>query len=193
MGRRKSVSVRRVFFAVGTWRSVVVFMLVMWAGRAVGDNSKFHGTFDMTLSGTEPHPWTEVGTLTIGSEQRRMGEEDYLHLPARGSPATNAWTKEDGAPVSQVLSVLGDTISVDYREDCLDVTGGRFLCHTKEMEFAFSEGYVGAAISGSIWRQDPEEKQGLVTGSLTVVEDKDDDGGGGGGGCFIGAAIARSF
>ncbi|MDY6837901.1 MAG: hypothetical protein SWH78_08000 [Thermodesulfobacteriota bacterium] len=174
---------------LGALRYVFIFTAVMAAGTALADNSKFHGTFDMTMSGTEPHPWKEVGTLRIGSDQSRMREESYLHIPADGSPVTNAWTQEDGTPVSQVISISGDTITVDQREDCVDVTGTRFLCYTRHLEFAFADGHVGAAMSGSIWSQDPEENQGLITGSLTRVK----DGGGGGGGCFIDAAIARDL
>jgi len=177
------VSLRSVFFRVGSLGCVFIFTLVMWAGTAVADNSKFHGTFDMTISGTEPHPWAEVGTLRIGGDQSKMREQSYLHIPSDGNPVTNAWTEEDGVPVSQVITIGEDTITVDQREDCLDGGGVRFLCLTKHLEFAFSSGYVGAVISGSMWSSDPEENQGLVTGSLARVEDD----GGGGGGCFVGA------
>ena len=185
------MSLRRVFFTVGSSGCVFILTLVMWAETAVADNAKFHGTFDMTMSGTEPHPWTEVGTLGIGSDQSKMREESYLHIPADGSPVTNAWTKEDGAPVSQVITISGDNITVDQREDCLDFTGARFSCYTKHVQFGFTEGHVGAAISGSIWSHDPEENQGLVTGSLERIAN--DDGGGGGGGCFIGATAIRFY
>ncbi|MDY6951195.1 MAG: hypothetical protein SWE60_06770 [Thermodesulfobacteriota bacterium] len=180
---------RRVCLSASRLRWVFVLLLVMWAETAVADNAKFQGSFEMTMSGTEPHPWTEVGRLRIGSDQSRMREESYLHIPAHGSPVTNAWTEEDGAPVSQVITIAEEMITVDQREDCLDGTGLRFLCFTKHLEFAFFSGFGGAAVSGSIWSNDPEENQGLVTGSLTRVADD----GGGGGGCFIGAATARGF
>ncbi|MDY6987356.1 MAG: hypothetical protein SWQ30_04795 [Thermodesulfobacteriota bacterium] len=183
------MSLRRVISTVGSFGCVLIFPLVMWAGTAVAENSKFHGTFDMTMSGTEPDPWTEAGRLRIGSDQSKMREESYLHIPPDGNPVTNAWTEEDGAPVSQVITIAEDAITVDQRRDCLDGAGVRFVCFTKHLEFAFSSGYVGAAVSGSIWSNDPEENQGLVTGSLARVADD----GGGGGGCFIGAAIARGF
>jgi hypothetical protein len=182
------MSVRRILLAVRTLTGVFSFMFIVWAETAAADNSRFYGIFDMRISGTEPHPWTEDGSLRIGTDQGRMREECYLHIPAEGNPVTNVWTDENGASVSQVITISGDTIALDYREDCLDVTGGWFLCYTKKQEFGFTEGHNGAAISGSIWSQDPEEKQGLVTGSLTRVEDEHDDSGGG---CFIGAAIAR--
>ena len=174
---------RKVFVGVASWRCIVIFMFVMWAGTAVADNSKFHGSFDMTMSGSEPHPWTVVGRLRIGNDESKMREGSYLHIPPAGNPVTNAWTEEDGAPVSQVITIEEDAIRVAQREDCLDGAGVWFVCFTKHLEFSFSSGYVGAAVSGSIWSSDPEENQGMVTGSLTRVEED----GGGGGGCFIGA------
>jgi hypothetical protein len=188
MGRRAKMYPRRVFVGIKVFGYVLTLGLVVWAGTATAENSAFYGTFDMTLSGTEPHPWTEARALRIGDDETRMREEGYLHIPASGSPVTNAWTKEDGAPVSQVITIAEDTITVDQREECLDNGGVRFVCLTKDLQFAFSSGYAGAVISGFMWNDDPEENQGVVTGSLTRVE----DGGGGGGGCFIGAA-ARAF
>ncbi|MDY6951517.1 MAG: hypothetical protein SWE60_08395 [Thermodesulfobacteriota bacterium] len=183
------MSIIRVFFGIGRLRWGFFLLLVMWAETAVAGNAKFYGTFDMTLSGTEPLPWTEVGRLRIGSNESRMREESYLHIPPDGNPVTNAWTEEDGEPVSQVITIAEDVITVDQREECRDTSGARLLCFTKHLEFTFLSGYGGAAVSGSMWSHEAYENQGLVTGSLTRVADD----GGGGGGCFIGAAIARGF
>jgi hypothetical protein len=101
---------------------------------------------------------------------------------------TNAWTKEDGAPVAQLVTITGDMIVVDEREECLDEHGVRFLCYTKAIQFAFSGGYDSADVTGSIWSDDPLENQGIVTGSLSLTR----AGGGGGGGCFAGT-VAKEF
>jgi hypothetical protein len=166
---------------MGVLGGMLIPVLFISGSPALGDNSKFHGTFDMTLSGTAPGPWKEEAKLTIGNDRERMSEEGYLHVPASGSPVTNAWTKEDGAPVAQVVTISGDTIVVDEREECLDEHGVRFLCYTKAIQFAFSDGHDSADVTGSLWSDDPLENQGIVTGSLTKAER-----GGGGGGCFAG-------
>lgn len=168
-------------FRIGILGGLLIPVLVISGSPALGDNSVFHGTFHMTLSGTAPSPWKEEIRLTIGSDQERMSQDGYLHVPTSGSPVTNAWTKDDGAPVAQVVTISGDTIAVDEREECFDEHGVRFLCFTKAIQFAFSDGYDRADVTGSIWSNDPLENQGFVTGDLTRA------GGGGGGGCFAGA------
>lgn len=143
----------------------------------------------MTLSGTEPTSWREPGTLTIGSDQSRMAEEGYIHIPASGDRVTNAWTKEDGGPVDQVVTITGRTIRVDESHECFNAQGTLFLCFTKEMRFAFFEDYDTATVSGTIWSNDPAENQGSVAGDLTRARDD----GGGGGGCLIGTMTRDLF
>jgi hypothetical protein len=175
-----SMSLGKVFFAIGL-RCMIILALVIPGRTALADNSGFLGTFDMTVSGTEPNPWTESGRLTIGTNQSRMAEEGYIHIPASGDRVTNAWTKEDGAPVDQVVTITTDTIVVDESHECFNDTGTLFLCLTKDMRFAFADNYDSAVISGTIWSDDPMENQGVLTGTLTRVS----NGGGGGGGCFV--------
>jgi len=181
------VYLRNLFFRIGVLGALLIPALIISGSLALGDNSEFHGTFDMSLSGTAPSPWKEGAKLTIGSDQERMSEEGYLHVPASGSPVTNAWTKEDGAPVAQLITISGDMIVMDEREECLDEHGVRFLCYTKAIKFAFSDSHDSADVTGSIWSDDPLENQGIVTGSLTRAQ-----GGGGGGGCFAGTG-AKEF
>jgi len=178
------MSLGKVCFAIAL--GCAVFLLLVISGRTtLADNSGFLGTFDMTISGTEPNLWTESGRLTIGSNQNRMAEEGYIHVPSSGDRVTNAWTKEDGAPLDQVVTITADTIMVDESRECFNDTGTLFLCLTKDMRFAFADNYNSAAISGTIWSADATENQGTVTGSLKRVGTD----GGGGGGCLISATM----
>jgi hypothetical protein len=184
--RRARMSFDKVFFGMGL-RCILILALVISSRAVLADNSAFLGTFDMTVSGTEPNRWTESERLKIGSTQSRMAEEGYIHVPSSGDRVTNAWTKEGGAPVDQVVTITADTIMVDESRKCFNDTGTLFLCVTKDMRFAFADDYTSAVISGTIWSADPTDDQGTVTGSLKRVATD----GGGGGGCLISATMVR--
>jgi hypothetical protein len=185
--RRSEVYLHNLFYRVGGLTVFFFCIVLIPGGAAFGDNSRFYGTYDMRLSGTGPSPWKEEKKLTIGGAEERMSEESYLHIPPSGSPVTNAWTKKDGAPVVQVITISGDTLMLDEREDCVDEHSDRFLCYTEILRFAFSEDQEGADITGSMWGDDQLENQGTVTGRLTRTKDE----GGGGGGCFVATGTAE--
>jgi len=155
---------------------------------AAVDNSKFYGTFDYSISGTQPASCTLSDTMIIGSDLDQLnGACDYLYIPSTSTNATYSFDDCDGNQVTRTVIISGDTIDLEDTGEC---TGAPVPCWDYDLLVSFDGDYNGGLINGDMYKEDPGACQGTMTGDFakaTLPPDPDpvpepvDDGGGGGG------------
>jgi len=157
------------------------------------DNSRFYGTFNYDMTGTQPSSCTDSGTVTVGSDYARLsGACDYIYIPSTGTSATYGFYDCDNYFVERTITITGDTIR-------LEETGNSRQWDV-DIELSYSSDYNSGTINGTKdVPADHTECQGTMTGNFTKVTTDGPGttppggGGGGGGGCFIATAAFGAY
>ncbi len=120
---------------------------------ATVDNSKFYG--DFALSVTTDSCKLEEGIITIGGDESRRNEDDYLYIPLSENPATYTKIDSYGDSVTITIEVSGDTFSYDEVGKDWEIPA----------EYVFSNDHNNFTINGEAIEDEPDECEGTMTGS----------------------------
>lgn len=121
------------------------------------DNSRFYGTYEVTMQIGSCDE--ETSTITIGNDQSRDTEDDYMYIPQDTNSATFTLNGED-----VTVTVSGYTVTVER--------AGSTWTFDIEIEFFSDESIT---VTGTATSDDPED----CTGTITAIGTKVSGGGGG--------------
>lgn len=128
------------------------------------DNSIFFGTFDYSISGTQPASCTGTDTVIIGSDFDQLnGACDYLYIPSTVTNATYSFSDCGGDYVTRTVTISGDTIHLEETGEC---SGVAVPCWTTDYLVTFDSDYNGGVISGDQYDGHPSVCQGTITGDF---------------------------
>jgi hypothetical protein len=138
-----------------------------WQSSEVG-NSKFYGTFNLSLTGTQPSSCTSSGTITIGNDYNRLnGTCDYLYIPSSGSSANYSFNNCDNENVTRDITISGDTIHIEETGFCSSLS--TTACWTDDYVMTFSSDHNGGSITGTRYDDNATVCQGSMTGNFSEI------------------------
>jgi hypothetical protein len=146
------------------------------------DNTRFYGTYQIDFKiGACP---TERFILTIGNDQSREDEDQYIFLPEKGTIFLNSGYDQDG-DFSKTNATVSE-YALTIHEEGTDADGSTW---TFDIVINFDASYNSFTFTGSEFDDDldPGECQGAISGGGTRLQS-----GGTTGGMWVGQAVATT-
>ena len=151
-------------------QSVVALAIFLMIGgsafAADGENSKFYGTFDWSLTGTQPNGCTDSATEIIGGDINQLnGSCHYIYIPSSGRSASYSFVDCGDDDIDATVTISGNTIHVE-ETGCAGLPSP---CWTEDTIIYFDSDYNGGTVTLDSYDEDPLDCQGTMTGSFTRV------------------------
>ena len=137
-------------------------------------NSKYFGTFDTAVAGTQPNGCNFSGSITIGNDMSQLnGRCDYFYIPTSGDSVTYSFVDCGGDEAERTINISGYDINIEETGQC---DGVQPPCWTDNFVLSFNDNFLSGNIDGNRYVFVPAICQGAMTGSFSNVDTSNNSG-----------------